>query len=88
MKIYVTLVVLSLLAVCWILAGGVTGPVLAKDTLEVVRDKDKTSYSIDSDDSSVRQEERDKERAWQMLQNQGVLIDGRQAQPVPKPAPR
>ena len=86
MKSLIFVVFWSMLAVSWIIAEGAASPCLAKDALEVVRDKDKTSYVIDSDDASVRQDERDKERAWQMLQNQGVLIDGRQKQPVPKSA--
>jgi len=63
-------------------------PVLAKDTMEVRKEKDKTVYTIDSDDEAIREEERDKERAWQMLQNGNIWIDGRQRRPVPNSADR
>lgn len=68
-----------------ILLMGMTVPAGAKETLEVVRDKDKTSYVIDSDDSGAREEERDKERAWQMLQNGGIWVDGRSRGRPPQP---
>ena len=63
-------------------------PVLAKDTMEVRKEKDKTVYTIDSDDEGIREEERDKERAWQMLQNGNIWIDGRQRRPAPNSADR
>jgi len=68
-------------SVCW-------SPVLAKDTMEVRKEKDKTVYTIDSDDEAIREEERDKERAWQMLQNGNIWIDGRQRRPAPNSADR
>jgi hypothetical protein len=67
-----------------IVAGGWSSA-YAKDTMEVVRDKDKTVYTIDSDDSYRREEERDKERAWQMLQNGNFWIDGRGRRQGPAP---
>ena len=77
-----------LLAAVMVVADTGWSPVFAKDTLEVIRDKDKTVYSIDSDDDAVREDERDKERAWQMLQNGNIWIDGRQPRPVPGSAGR
>ena len=54
----------------------------AKDTIEVVKDKDKTAYVIDSDDEYRREEERDKENAWKMLQNSNIWIGGGRRNPV------
>ena len=89
MKSLKPIVIASLFLVSGILAADVRwSPVLAKDTLEVIRDKDKTVYSIDSDDEALREQERDKERAWQMLQNGNIWVDGRQRRPVPNSADR
>jgi hypothetical protein len=54
----------------------------------VRQEKDKTVYTIDSDDEGIREEERDKERAWQMLQNGNIWIDGRQRRAAPNPSDR
>ena len=73
--------VLMLMGLCaaaaYVLPMGLVSSAAAKDTMEVVRDKDKTVYTIDSDDRDAREEARDKERAWQMLQNGNFIIDGR-----------
>jgi hypothetical protein len=79
------LLILSCVVACLFLTG-FTVTVTAKDTLEVIRDKDKTSYVIDSDDQGAREEERDKERAWQMLQNGNMWIDGRGRRQTPRPS--
>lgn len=81
--------ILGLAVVSVMLAADVRwSPVFAKDTLEVKKEKDKTVYTIDSDDESLREEQRDKEQAWQMLQNGNIWIDGRQRRPVPNSAGR
>jgi hypothetical protein len=64
--------------------SGFGWPLEARDSMEVLKDKDKTSYVIGSDEQAVREEERDKERAWQMLQNGNFLIDGRNRGRVPQ----
>jgi hypothetical protein len=69
----------------FLIGSGGWSPGHAKETMEVVRDKDKTVYSIDSDDSARREEDRDKERAWQMLQNGNFWIDGRGRRQGPAP---
>ncbi len=77
----------SLFALSCVAVGGAGSPALAKDTMEVIRDKDKTAYVIDSDDSEyLREQERDKERAWQMLQNGNLWIDGRNRRRPPQGA--
>ena len=72
----------ALLLVSGILITDTRSPVFAKDTMEVVNDKDKTVYVIDSDDEDRKEEEKDKERAWQMLQNSNIWIGGRQKPPA------
>ena len=54
--------------------------VISKDALEVTRDKDKTTYSIgpsEKRNSEKTEEEKDKERAWDMLKNMNIIIDKR-----------
>lgn len=48
--------------------------------IEVKRDKDKTSYSIGSSQEhkdGATEEEKDKEKAWDMLRNSNIIIDKR-----------
>jgi hypothetical protein len=64
----------------------VSGPQLslsAQDEISVSRDKDKTVYSIDSNDENRLQQEKERDRAWDMLRNMPVIIDGRQVNPSP-----
>jgi hypothetical protein len=56
-------------------------PVLAKGPLEVVREKDRTTYKIISDNRSRLEEKRDKKQAWQIMQG-GAWINGRRRRPV------
>jgi hypothetical protein len=72
----------------------ISGPQLslcAQDELSVSRDKDKTVYSIDSNDENRFQQEKERDRAWDTLRNMPVIIDGRQVNPSPvhpvQPAP-
>jgi hypothetical protein len=76
----------GLCAAGFIMGAGFGSSVSAKDNIEVVRDKDKTSYVIESDDQAARDEERDKANAWRMLQNGNMWIDGRGRQTTPQPA--
>jgi hypothetical protein len=80
MKGLYILAFVGLCAAAYVAPSGFVSPAAAKDTIEVIRDKDKTAYVIESDDQAARDEERDKERAWQMLQNGNFLIDGRRRQ--------
>jgi hypothetical protein len=50
----------------------------AQSKIEIT--KDKTVYSIESNRQQAFQEEKeDKDRAWEMLKNTGVIIDKRKA---------
>lgn len=64
----------------------VCGPrsfLIAQDDISVSRDKDKTVYSIDSNDDNRQQQERERDKAWDMLKNMPIIIDGRQGQSMP-----
>ena len=64
----------------------VSGPQLslsAQDEITVSRDKDKTVYSIDSNDENRLQQENERDKAWDMLRNMPVIIDQRQVHPMP-----
>lgn len=50
------------------------------DDLKITRDKDGTTWSVGSDESRGKkraEEERDKDRAWDMLQKQSIILDQR-----------
>lgn len=60
-----------------ILAGSAC---LASDDLTIVKDKEGTTWSVGSDESREKareEEERDRDRAWDMLKNQSIIIDKR-----------
>ena len=60
----------------------------AQGDISVSREKDKTVYSIDSNDESRLQQERERDKVWDMLRNMPVIIDGRQNQSTPaRPVP-
>ena len=52
----------------------------AQDEIRVSREKDKTVYSIDSNDENRLQQERERDKAWDMLKN--MRIYGTQNQPA------
>jgi hypothetical protein len=67
---------------------GLRSPVSAQGDISVHQDKDKTVYTIDGEDENKQLQERERERAWDMLRNMPVMIDGRQGKPVPvQPGP-
>ena len=52
----------------------------AADDLKITRDKDGTTWSVGSDESREKrqaEEEHDKDRAWDMLQNSNIILDKR-----------
>ena len=64
----------------FIFMTGFLTPVISKDGLEVTRDKDKTTYSTgpsEKKNNEKTEEEKDKERAWEMLKNMNNIIDKR-----------
>jgi hypothetical protein len=75
-------------SVLLLLVSGPRSPVYAKDEISVSREKDKTVYSIDSSDENRLQQERERDKAWDMLRNMPVIIDKRQINPMPvQPSP-
>lgn len=73
------------------LLSGLQPPLFAQDDISVRREKDKTVYSIDDNDENRQQQEREKDKAWDMLKNMPIVINGRQNQTTPtrpaQPAP-
>jgi choline-glycine betaine transporter len=77
---------LKLLCFFWfivllILMSGSFTKAISKDDMEVRRDKDKTTYSIgpsEKKNNEKTEEEKDKERAWDMLKNMNTIIDKRE----------
>jgi hypothetical protein len=59
----------------FLFCAGAFSPLLADEGLEVKNEKDKTTYTIESGEDKKKDE--DKEKAWDMLKNMGILIDGR-----------
>ena len=54
--------------------SGAFCPLFGDEGLEVKKDKDKTTYSVGSSDEK---KDEDKEKAWDMLKNMGIVIDER-----------
>ncbi|HVN24753.1 MAG TPA: hypothetical protein VMT71_12335 [Syntrophorhabdales bacterium] len=81
------LILIFLLSLLFLSSSGWHSPLAAQDTIKVEQDKDKTVYTIGSDNSNRDAQERDKERAWDMLRNMPVMIDGRGVQPPQPPRP-
>lgn len=53
---------------------------LCEKDLKVMKDKEGTTYTVGSDNSrkkAIDEEERDKERAWDMLRNTPIIMDNR-----------
>lgn len=62
----------------FILMSGFLTRAISKDSIEVTRDKERTTYSIGpSEKKNIEktEEEKDKERAWDMLKNMNMVID-------------
>jgi hypothetical protein len=69
------------LASTFILMNGFQTIAISKDALGVKRDEDKTTYSIgpsEKKNNEKTEEEKDKERAWDMLKNMNTVIDKRE----------
>ncbi len=53
---------------------------LGADDLKITKDKDGTTWSVGSEESRDQrraEEDRDRDRAWNMLQNQSIILDKR-----------
>jgi len=69
-----------LFATLFILASGSATDANSKDPIEVTRDEEKITYSIgpsEKKSTEKTEEEKDKERAWEMLKNMNTVIDKR-----------
>lgn len=50
------------------------------DELKITKDKDGTTWAVGSDETREKrraEEDRDRDRAWNMLQNQSIILDRR-----------
>jgi hypothetical protein len=90
--------VLSLcISILLYLVSGLQSPLFAQDDISVRREKDKTVYSIDDNGENRLQQEREKDKAWDMLKNMRIYetqnqpTSAKPAQPGPaqpvQPAP-
>jgi hypothetical protein len=55
-------------------------PLFAASDLDIKRDDEKTVYTIGPSERGRREEDMQKDRAWDMLRNMGVIMDKRQGQ--------
>ena len=62
--------------------SGLGLPVFAGDKIDVKRDDEKTVYAIGPSDDKRQEEARERDRAWDMLRNMGVIVDKRSGQPA------
>ena len=64
---------------CFVFVGPVS-VCFSADDLKITKDKDGTTWSVGSDESREKkraEEDRDKDRAWDMLKNQSIILDRR-----------
>ena len=64
----------------FLLIPGLLPNAIGKDTMEIKRDEKKTVYSIGSSQDKKdgkTEDEKDKDRAWDMLKHMNILIDQR-----------
>jgi len=74
MKKWIVLSVFLLASLTIVSAG------FGADDLKITKDKDGTTWSVGSSESREKrkaEEERDRDRAWNMLQNQSIILDKR-----------
>jgi hypothetical protein len=70
------------------LASGLQAPLFAAGDLDIKRDDEKTVYTIGPSERGRREEDMQKDRAWDMLRNMGVIVDKRQGQATQGQAPQ
>jgi hypothetical protein len=63
-----------LTAVFFLVCAGGLMRLWAKETMEVVKDKEKTTYVIGPKEEKP---DEDKEKSWEMLRNMGIILDRR-----------
>ena len=57
---------------CLLFAPGYRSILYAGSDLTITDDKDKTTYTIGSDESRKKEDEKERERAWDMLRNMQI----------------
>lgn len=75
--------ILAMLFAASLLVFPSSSPGENKDEMTVVRDKDKTVYTIGSSGNNRKEEEKDREKSWEMLKNMNIIIDKRHPGPPP-----
>lgn len=63
------------ISILLLLLSGLPALLLATDEISVTREKEKTIYTIDSGDENRLEQERERDKAWDMLKNMPVVID-------------
>jgi hypothetical protein len=62
---------------CLLFAPGYRSILYAGSDLTITSDKDKTTYTIGSDESGKKEDEKERERAWDMLKNMQINAEKR-----------
>ncbi len=70
-------------SILFFFVSALQAPLLAQEEINVKREKDKTVYTIGSCGDNRREEAAERDKAWDMLKNMPVIIDGRQGQTRP-----
>jgi hypothetical protein len=63
-----------------VLSFGSFSKAISKDAIEVTRDENKTTYAVgpsEQEKDNKSEEQKDKERAWDMLNRMNIIIDKR-----------
>jgi|WetSurSiteA1Bulk_404760.scaffolds.fasta_scaffold217770_1 hypothetical protein len=58
-----------------LLALGLAPNLHAEDAMSVTHDKDKTVYTIGSDETHRQENAKERDRAWDMLKNMSIHVD-------------
>ena len=69
-----------LLSVFAVVSLGIAPACFGADELKITKDRDGTTWSVGSGETREKrqaEEERDRDRAWNMLQNQSIILDRR-----------
>jgi len=73
---------------CLLFAPGYRSILYAGSDLTITDDKDKTTYKIGSDECRKKEEEKERERAWDMLKNMQINAEKQRRNQQQSPPPR
>ena len=79
-KVFLKILFFFLFTTIFIFENGSLTDAISKDSIKITQDKEKTTYSIgptEKKSNEKTEEEKDKERAWDMLKNMNTVIDKR-----------